>query len=179
VCQKYANTDYPTEDLNAVNSDCYEICAAFTDAPTAYDSDTACQAACKGLIDKKRRELYGVGECDHQQPYLPLIWNQTPNYFPKLLKTGLDPVSALKQCNRYCETVPNLVEECQAKCQLHFDAVEEKFPGGNQVKNTKDIPLVKKEEKEEQEKEDEFNSKYFLLFLTFLLLAVFFLVLKK
>lgn len=121
---KYRNTEYPTEDLNSVNTDCYGICSAFSGTNDPYSADPECNAKCKALIDQKRRDLYGVGECDHQQPYLPLIWDQTPNYFPKLLRS-MDPERALAKCREYCESVaPTFKADCLGKCQLQYDSLE-------------------------------------------------------
>lgn len=122
---KYRNSEYPTEDLNSVNTDCYGICSAFSGTTNPYDADPECNAKCKALIDQKRRDLYGVGECDHQQPYLPLIWDQTPNYFPKLMKSTMDPELSLAKCREYCESVsPTFKADCLGKCQLQYDSLE-------------------------------------------------------
>lgn len=122
---KYANSEYPTEDLNSVNTDCYGICSAFSGTNNPYDADPECNAKCKALIDQKRKDLYGVGECDHQQPYLPLIWDQTPNYFPKLMKSTMDPELSLAKCREYCESVaPTFKADCLGKCQLQYDSLE-------------------------------------------------------
>lgn len=122
---KYANSEYPTEDLNSVNTDCYGICSAFSGTTNPYEADPECNAKCKSLIDQKRKDLYGVGECDHQQPYLPLIWDQTPNYFPKLMKRTMDPALSLSKCRDFCESVsPTFKADCVGKCQLQYDSLE-------------------------------------------------------
>lgn len=128
VAIKYKNTDYPVEDLNSVNSDCYSICGAFSETDNVYDVDPHCAKMCKSLIDVKRRELYGVGECDHQQPYKPLIFGDYPFFFPKFLKQGYSPEESLEKCKSSCSAVPNLQIDCEATCKLHYDAVEPNTP---------------------------------------------------
>lgn len=138
---KYKNSEFPTEDLNSVNTDCYDICSAFSGTINPYEADSECTAKCKSLIDKKRRELYGVGACDHQQPYLPLIWNQTPNYFPGLMKATMDPERSLRDCQQLCNNVaPTFKAGCLDKCQLQYDSIEKCDVPSQSVSTKRDNP---------------------------------------
>src|SRR5690606_17263003 len=99
-----------------------------------------CSQTCREYVEKQRVSEFGVGRCDHQTPYIPVIWDQVPHYFPHLLK-DMTPEQALPVCKKMCaDRIPSLSLECEDKCITDFYAVErssddkvvthEKFDGG-------------------------------------------------
>lgn len=112
------------DGIQAVNENCFGICAAFSQTYDTFEMDPNCVASCEKLVEQKRKEMFGVGRCDHQAPYRSVFWGQVPRYIPTLLKQGYDLETAKMKCNELCENVPNLSAECKAKCKLDSDAVE-------------------------------------------------------
>lgn len=87
--------------------------------------DPQCTNACVNLVEKRKREIFGVGSCDHQVPYRPVVWDQIPHFVPQLLRQGVTPEMAKTQCMRLCaEKVPMLVDECKEQCIVEYNAVE-------------------------------------------------------
>lgn len=124
TCMKYG--DRPTQyGIQGINDTCFGICAAFSGTNDVYDMDPACSKACTDLVEKRKHELFGVGSCDHQVPYRPVVWGQVPRYVPLLVKKGAPKEQAKQICMKMCEGVPNLVKECQDHCILDSNAVEE------------------------------------------------------
>lgn len=122
TCQKCG----PDCELQGLNDNCFEICAAFSGTTDPYNMDPECTKSCEGLIEQKKIDRYGVGSCDHQAPYKPVIWNQTVNYLPQLLRKGYSPQEALNGCYDLCKKyAKNLTEECISKCDFHYSAIEE------------------------------------------------------
>jgi hypothetical protein len=174
TCMKYGDK---YDGIQGLNDTCFSICGAFSGTTNVYDMDPLCTKSCEDLIEKRKKEIYGVGSCDHQVPYKPVIWDQTPNYFPSLIKKGVEPSTALSVCKKLCnEKVPLLSEECQDKCQLHFNSVEMvEVPDLPEVKNS-----VMVAHKTEQEKKDEKENNF--LYLSISIVIIFFLgfiILKK
>lgn len=120
TCMKYKGHC----DLADINDTCYGICAAFSGTTDVYNMDPNCTQACDEFIEQKKIDQYGVGNCDHQAPYKPVIWGQVPRYIPQLIKE-MSPKQALKTCNNMCMSMPNLVNECQDHCELDYNAIEQ------------------------------------------------------
>jgi hypothetical protein len=99
--------------------------------------DPECSASCVELVEKRKREIYGVGSCDHQAPYRPVIWDQIPRFIPRLVRQGVDPNMALDKCMQMCDKyVPNLSKECKDHCVLDRSAIED-YEEGNEEKENK------------------------------------------
>lgn len=120
TCAKYDCTD---QGIQGINDTCFGICASYSGTYDTFNMDPECTASCTELIEQRKREIFGVGSCDHQVPYRPVAWEQVPNYFPNLLRNGLSPESALRKCVSLCQS-SNLKEECQEKCQVDFNALD-------------------------------------------------------
>lgn len=118
TCAKYKDKC----DLPSINDTCYGICAAFGKSNNVWEMNEECAASCKEFIEQKKIDLYGVGSCDHQAPYRPVIWDQTPRFFPRLLDR-YDPETALQLCAKSCENT-NLPNQCKDYCALDYSAVE-------------------------------------------------------
>jgi hypothetical protein len=114
---------YP-KDIIGMNDACFGICAAFSSGDDAYRIQPECAKACDDFIEQRRREVYGVGSCDHQAPYRPVIWDNIPRFVPTLMKKGKSPEEALAMGKKMCQNVPNLLNECIELCNLDFSAVE-------------------------------------------------------
>jgi len=113
------------QGIQELNDTCFGICASFSESDSAYSIDPNCAKICENVIEKKKHELFGVGSCDHQVPYRPVIWNQYGRYFPKLLNRGMNPDEALTKCKKMCGVhSPDVALECQDKCILDYDSVE-------------------------------------------------------
>jgi hypothetical protein len=126
TCMKFQGTEH---GLVGINDTCFGICAAFSDCINTYDMNKQCSQACDAFVEKRKREIYGVGRCDHQAPYRPVIWEQFPRYVPQLLKKGLSPDQAKAQCMKLCDTNnPLVASECKEACILDRNAIEEITP---------------------------------------------------
>lgn len=122
TCMKAEGTDF---GMQAANDTCYGICAAYSQNSDLWQADPQCIKACDDYINEKRIEIYGVGQCDHQTPFHPVIWDQVPRYVPYLLKNGREPGQAMGECMQLCDKfVPMLKEECRDKCIIDFNAIE-------------------------------------------------------
>jgi hypothetical protein len=115
----------PELALQGMNDTCFSICSAFSGTPDVYNMDPVCTQTCKDFVEKLRYEVFGVGSCDHQQPLLPVVWEQYPNYVPDLIKKGLTPEDALREGMALCDkNVPLLASQCKDDCRLHYNAIE-------------------------------------------------------
>lgn len=121
TCEKYKNS---VGGLKGYNDTCYEVCAAYSGTVDVYDMDPMCAQACEDFITQKKYEIFGVGNCDHQEPARPVIWEKTPNFVPELLKKGYTPEQALQQAYKLCEQSGINAGECRNKAKLHYDAIE-------------------------------------------------------
>lgn len=135
------NLGYGKRDIIGPSDKCYSICAAFSSGDDAYNINKDCAKECDSFVEKRRYEVYGVGRCDHQAPYRPVIWDNIPNLVPKFVKKGKSPEEALQLAREMCKNVPNLYNECVDLAQLHYNAIEKTFdsPTGP---NTPDAPEV-------------------------------------
>ena len=122
VCAKYAGRDH---GIQGENDTCFGICAAFSGTEDTYAMDPKCTEACTNLIEKRKIEIFGVGSCDHQVPYRPVFWGQTPRYVPKFLREGATPEMAKNMCLKACESANMVVEECQENCIVDYNAIEQ------------------------------------------------------
>jgi hypothetical protein len=116
----------PLAGIHAYNNACFDICASFSGTSDPYMGDPVCQKTCDDFINKKREEMFGVGYCDHQQPYRPVLWNDVPAYFVSEIKNGKKPDDALKDSIMLCkEFSPNKFSECEEKQKMLYNSVEE------------------------------------------------------
>ena len=83
-------------DINGISDSCYGICAAFSSGDNAFTIQPECEKSCKDYIEQRKHEIYGVGSCDHQAPYRPVIWDNIPRFVPKLMKKGKTPEEAIE-----------------------------------------------------------------------------------
>lgn len=115
--------------IHAYNDRCFSILSAYGNTQDPYMTDPNLQKMCLELVEKKRHETYGVGYCDHQQPYIPVTWGESPNYFVKLINQGVLPEKALEVANQMCiKNKPNIAEECMDFQKLLYNAIEEYSP---------------------------------------------------
>lgn len=145
TCAKYDCTD---QGIQGINDTCFGICAAYSGTYDTFDMDPNCSEACTALVEQRKREIFGVGSCDHQVPYRPVFWDQVPRYVPILLKKGMKPEQALQKCNSLCESVQNLKEECQENCQVDFNALDLNNNNENKLISTSKLVLTKKNKKD-------------------------------
>lgn len=123
TCQKYGKN---YDGIQAINDTCFGICGAFSGTNDVYNMDRKCTSQCEKLVEERRHVLYGVGSCDHQTPYRPVLWGQVPRYVPILIRRGKDKEEARMICKKLCEgNIPLLKAECKEKCDLDASAVEE------------------------------------------------------
>jgi hypothetical protein len=118
------NLGYSKRDIIGPSDKCYSICAAFSSGDDAYRVDPDCAKQCDEFVEKRKHEVYGVGRCDHQAPYRPVIWDNIPISVPKFLKRGKSPEEALNMAKEMCKKVPNLYNECVDLAELHYNAIE-------------------------------------------------------
>jgi hypothetical protein len=108
--------------------------------------DPKCSQACADLIEQKKRQIFGVGSCDHQVPYRPVFWNQVPRYVPMLLKKGINVETARSQCKSLCQN-SSLSAECIEKCDIDTNAIEEYKEKPKNPPKLFENNIIKKEEK--------------------------------
>ena len=72
------NLGYSKRDIIGPSDKCYSICAAFSSGDDAYRISPDCAKQCDQFVEKRKHEVYGVGRCDHQAPYRPVIWDNIP-----------------------------------------------------------------------------------------------------
>ena len=120
TCMKYK--DEPNS-IQGMNDTCFGICSAFSNTNDVYNMDPVCSKSCSDLIEDKKRQIYGVGSCDHQAPYLPVIWQQVPRFMPVLLNSGMEKDEAFQNCLQKCKNI-SLANECMEDCKVDYDAVE-------------------------------------------------------
>lgn len=126
TCMKYSGKDHGIQGLNDT---CFGICAAFSGTYDTFAMDPKCTQSCEDFIEQRKHEIFGVGSCDHQVPYRPVVWQQVPRFVPRLLQKGMKVEQARKVCKDMCaSSVPLLVAECAEKCDLDANAVEEFKP---------------------------------------------------
>lgn len=125
------NLGYAKRDIIGPSDKCYSICSAFSSGDDPYNIDKECAKQCDSFVEKRRREVYGVGKCDHQAPYRPVIWDNIPNLVPKFVKKGNSPEQALLLAKEMCKNVPNLCNECVDLAELHYNAIERIYTGPN------------------------------------------------
>ena len=139
------NLGYAKRDIIGPSNKCYSICAAFSSGDDPYRVDPECAKQCDQFVEKRRREVYGVGKCDHQAPYRPVIWDNIPMLVPKFVKKGKSPEEALQLAKEMCKNVPNLCNECVDLAELHYNAIEKinSAPSGaTGASAPSDTPLV-------------------------------------
>ncbi len=140
TCMKLKGTNH---GLQEINDTCFNVCAAFSGTNNAYDVEPWCAKMCENLVEERKKQQYGVGSCDHQAPYRPVIWDQVPHFVPRLLEQGV-PLTQLKStCKKLCNSqVPNLSLECHETCDTDFNAIEP-FQQ-NKIQPKMSIPELKK-----------------------------------
>lgn len=122
TCMKYSGRDHGIQGLNDT---CFNVCASYSETYDTYNMDPACVKACEDFIEQRKREIFGVGSCDHQVPYRPVAWQETPRYFPKLLKKGLNPDQARSTCKNLCKQKTGLLSpQCEEDCDTDANALE-------------------------------------------------------
>lgn len=115
---------YSKRDIIGPSDKCFTICAAYSSRDNAYKIERECEKQCEEFVEERRNEVYGVGRCDHQAPYRPVIWDNIPHYVPLFLAKGKSPEEALEMSKKMCAKVPNLYNECVDMCNLDYDAIE-------------------------------------------------------
>lgn len=125
TCMKYPGK---SQDLQNINDTCFGICAAFSGTTDVFNMDPACSKSCTDLVEKRKKEIFGVGSCDHQAPYRPVIWDEIPRFIPRLVNKGIPLQEAKRQCMEMCKNVPMLDRDCMDMCTLDANAVEEYSP---------------------------------------------------
>ena len=119
TCLKFQNNK-DLYGIQSYNDTCYNICAAFSGTFDTFEMDPKCTQSCDRLIENMRECSFGVGFCDHQAPNRPVAWQNTPRYYPSLLKKGNDRNSAYRQCVMMCKDDA----ECISDCMVDFNATE-------------------------------------------------------
>lgn len=110
-------------DIHNLNDTCYSVCAAFQGGDSAWTVNPQCAKKCESLVECSRESQYGMSKCDHRRPDRPVLWDQTPHYFPDLYKKYKNVENALSQCNMKCKS-QNLPNQCMQNCRVDSYAVE-------------------------------------------------------
>ena len=104
--------------IQELNDTCFGIASAFNGNCNVWNVPEDQAHACEAMINEARYSLFGVGECDHQAPYRPLILNRD-RLFPTLFSKSGNAIASLKQCQDRCVT-----NECKRDCYLDYLAVQ-------------------------------------------------------
>lgn len=176
TCMKYSGRDHGIQGLNDT---CFGICAAFSNTYDTFAMDPKCSQSCEDFIEKRKHELFGVGSCDHQVPYRPVVWQQVPRFVPRLLEKGMKVEYARNLCKDMCSSsVPLLAAECRENCDLDANAVEEFKPPVKEV--VKDLVKdVKPPLRNTSPKKNTYHLIVFWVILAIIILAVSIYVYKK
>jgi len=157
--------DWSKKDIIGPSDTCFGICTAFSSGNDPYNIQPECNKACEDYVERKKYEIFGVGSCDHQVPYKPVIWDNIPRFFPQLLmQKKLSPEQALPMCKTMCGNVPNLVEECIDFCNLDYSAVE--------AYNSGQKPKMQKSSTPTSQKNEEKNWHYLWYIVAFILMVL-------
>ena len=171
TCIKYKNT---LHGIQGLNDTCFGICAAFSGTNEVYNMDPECSKLCKDFIEKRKIEIFGVGTCDHQVPYRPVIWEQVPRFVPKLIKEGLSPEESKNKCLKLCEGA-FLNEECKEKCILDYNSIEIQEPSLPVIENltikNETSPILKKIILKKEENNYNYLSIVLILIIIFFILV--------
>ena len=110
--------------IQALNSACYGVCAAFKGSPNAWAIGDECAASCEQFVQELRKDFYGSTYCDHHAPNRPVLWDQSPSFFPTNFAKYKNVPKALAVSLKQCEgtTYP---ESCKDKAKLESYAIEE------------------------------------------------------
>lgn len=111
-------------DIHYLNDTCYSVCAAFQGGDSAWEVNPECAQQCEKLVECSRRSQYGMPKCDHRRPDRPVLWDQTPHYFPELYKQTRNVKKALDACNAKCEG-DRLPNQCKQNCRIDSYAVND------------------------------------------------------
>ncbi len=156
--------------IHTYNDTCFNICAAYSGTSDPYAVDSDCAQSCKNMIEEKRHEFYGVGYCDHQQPYRPVIWESSPPYFVNLLQNGMDPKKALEISKKLCEEKSSsIASECIERQVDYYNALEKYQAESKQIVSPIAQPRLAKNIPKNMPKEDDEDKRknpifYILLF---------------
>jgi len=117
VRQKLHDSDC---DINTMNDLCYGISRAYRDV---YGDDVgkSLDKSCADLISEKKCSNQQT-DCYMKRPSPPLIFNNIPHFFPKLLKESNKPRKSYEKCCSMCDNsrYPNT---CKENCRTDADAV--------------------------------------------------------
>ena len=133
--------------IHALNSACYGVCAAFKGVPNAWAVSEDCGDQCAKFVENLRKDFYGLGYCNHHAPNKPVLWDQSPSFFPQNLNKYGNVPKALAVSLKQCEgtTYP---ESCKDKARLEsYAVVVEKSPQismSNNHNNSVDFPKLEK-----------------------------------
>lgn len=147
--------------IHEYNDVCYTVCGGYSGSSDPYTVDYECANQCQKMIEEKRHQFYDAGYCDHQQPYRPVIWNESPAYFVKMLQNGMAPKEALEKSRRLCEKYKsNIASECIERQVDLYNAIESYIP----MKSPK-IPMHTKLPSQQENKEEDIdnNTKHILI----------------
>jgi hypothetical protein len=115
--------------IHKYNDMCFSIISGYNNNSDPYMASPELQKICLDFIEEKRIQTYGVGHCDHQQPYPPLTLMESPNYFVRLLNQNVPVEQALKTAKEMCiRNKPNIKEECIEYQELLYNSLEEYAP---------------------------------------------------
>ena len=168
TCIKYKNEP---NSIQGMNDTCFGICAAFSNTNDVYNMDPDCSKSCLQLIEDKKKQIYGVDSCDHQSPYLPVIWQQVPRFMPILLNTGMQKEQAFKTCLQKCN-YSSLSNQCMEDCKLDYDAVSDKVEYKLPQNTTVEM-------KQNQNDKNNSNKNIFYVFITIVFVILIGLILYR
>lgn len=142
----YASIKTGKTDISDINNTCYSVCSAFEGVSSPWEINEKCSQKCGKIVEKLREKTFDATSCAHPAPLRPVIWNQSPVFFPKEYEKTKDIQKALERCQELCNNTKYpkqcmqdaIIQSYAVECnhgvmQIHKEGYEEDNNQNNQV----------------------------------------------
>jgi hypothetical protein len=119
----YASMKTGKTDIADINNTCYSVCSAFEGVTSPWEINEKCSEKCGKAIEKLRVNDFSATSCAHPAPLRPVIWNQSPAFFPKEYEKTGDIQKALERCQELCNNT-KYPKQCMQDAIIQSYAVE-------------------------------------------------------
>lgn len=121
-------------DINCINNKCFETLGAFENASSLNQIRNLPQSSNCNICVENAKAVIGKDDCDLRLTDAP-IFNQTPHYFPNILRYTQDPEKSKDMCFTWCNDCKNCKNECKDNCRTDYNTVE-KFKQKDPIRNS-------------------------------------------
>jgi hypothetical protein len=123
-------------DINCINNKCFETLGAFENASSLNQFRNSPSANNCNICVENAKAVIGKDDCDLRLTAAP-IFNQTPHYFPNILRETQDPEKSKDMCFKWCNDCKNK-NECIDNCRTDYNTVEKfKYVDKNKIDSIK------------------------------------------